>query len=1015
MRKPLAAAILDDGTRLAVLSTDHKVNVYDLSQSRLKLLRTVALDNPPHTITLSPKGEVLAAAYDGGVEVYSLAAHALETDWRAVKCDRVDSLAFSNDGTTLLGTTETSKNPNTVILSAPYFTDADHDVPHNEMVSHMWTSQILFPNSSRDCSHAALLPRQPEVESSWTLTYDRVFESFRAVRTEDLRNGTTYFTGPKSQQESRQRKAAKTPLTPSTLPTITRRGDLVAVGFLGNEIWLYGVPEGLDMPGGVSTDETVQGGSTTGPNTSHISAVSVEGTLHASIMELGRLPPWQVLVDKHRNVFAKGRRVARVLGATNMCWVSHSPGLKVSADFRERLVVAAPGGVSGFSEIGEEELASVDGGRLVILDFEVNTRNGLEKEVTIEVGTVEPEMLEEENVDMATEIAIVRRRTVSRRDNAPRASVVDALRPVRGVDDIPDVPAIPQSVSVGFGLDSTADDAVADNEPITPESPIEGLSLEQTVEALDDPYSHTNPRSRNTLYRSATAVQANRLRNPTPRIPSSGRVEYRRTDGTELPHESDADNWVPPPPPYTLDADRPFPEHLRKAFMARVNPSSSSGASPAPQPRRSHTTREGSFRENASRRRSSAENNGTQSIMQRQVSSRPNDSSAVPPVPPPSVSSPSVTSPSVPNRPVSLGDEVVGPLNPQPLAEPLFHDGLPPRGVSSPTRLTQRPTTSYESRSSALRDRNSPELLRPVSPVRESLTTDFHDCGRSSSFVPSPLTATFPPSQELTLSGSNLQQRLAYPLPPRPSTETPNIDSRDWSTRRQFSELATATVPSVSTGDRRSLTLTSPTAYQLSQLQNRSFSSPSPVSASTPGLQSYVGIAQRFPVRGPPRGALGALRQSPPRGDHPSSSSRFRSPFRNSTVAPARALSRSSSRESTSRLSTYSYSVSTPNLRRPQAHRLDTIYSIASRVSHTRTRSRDPETRPESRMYGLRRGSEVPGSDDNDVAARERTIWGGRGRRRQSLRMDGTNRDEWEVRADEGVGGRKRARKCVVM
>ena len=488
LRRPLSAAILDDGGKLAVLSTHHQVNLYDLTTRPPKYLRSVSLDNPPDIITLSPKGEVLAAAYEGGLEVHSLLEHALPTDSRAVKCDRVDSLAFSNDGTMLLGTTQANKNPNTVILSAPYFTDADHDLPHNEMVSHMWTSQILFPNSSRDCSHASLLPHQTEGDASWTLTYDRVFESFRAVRTDDLRNGTTYFTGPKP-SKARQRRRSKSRLIPCTLPTITRKGDLVAAGFLKNEIWLYGVPERLDIPNNVTTEDSTQietvAGSSTAPVVGTPPSTSVT---RGGSPELERLPRWQVLVDKNRNVFSKGRHVADVPGMTSMSWVGSLSESIDSCSISERLIVAAPGGVSGCQEF-DQEGASVDGGRLIILDFDRTGHQSGQEEVEIEVGNIEPELLEEKNVDMATEIAIVRRRTVAQRNHGmSRMSVVDALRPMPDDGDIPDVPPIPSATSVGFGLDSTAPEIPAVLEPTTPEeSPTEGLSLAEVSEALDGP------------------------------------------------------------------------------------------------------------------------------------------------------------------------------------------------------------------------------------------------------------------------------------------------------------------------------------------------------------------------------------------------------------------------------------------------------------------------------------------------------------------------------------------------
>lgn len=159
LRRPLSTTILDDGSLLAILSIDHQVDLYDLSAKPPKRSKTLELDNQPRTIALSPTGTVLAAAYDGGIEVYSLLADDLSPDRRGVKCDAVDNLMFSPDGTQLLGSTLHSRNPSTVILTAPYWDPGSAGPDDN--VGTFWTTSILFPNSSRDCSHSTLLPNQP--------------------------------------------------------------------------------------------------------------------------------------------------------------------------------------------------------------------------------------------------------------------------------------------------------------------------------------------------------------------------------------------------------------------------------------------------------------------------------------------------------------------------------------------------------------------------------------------------------------------------------------------------------------------------------------------------------------------------------------------------------------------------------------------------------------------------------------------------------------------------------------
>ena len=964
VRKPLSAYILSDGSRLAVLSTNHKVNIYDLSQETPKFLRSVSLDDPAHTIALSSHGEVLAVAYDGGIEVYSLADNASSADKRAVKCDWVDCLSFSDDGTMLLGTTQGSKSASTVILSAPYFAESAEDMPHAELISHMWTSQILFPNSSRDCSHATLLPWKIDHDANWTLTYDRVFESFRAVRTDDLRNGTTYFTGPKPKKE-RERRRSKSALVPCTLPSITPKGELVAAGFLGAEIWLYGVPEDLGNPGvAVSTahDGPSISSPTDGPST---------GPQRSPGPEIEGLPRWQVLVDKYRNVFAKGRRIAKVPGASQLCWSSRGTKDEAPQHVRERLIIAAPGGVSGSSDLEQEEMASVDGGRLVILDFNWSTRGGKTDEITIEVGNINPQNLEEEDTDMATEIAMVRRRTVARRDGIPRsnvASVVDVLRPAG--EDVPPVPPLP--TSVGFGLDEAAAPVPESRRSVSPDSPTEGVSLEEAAEAFDGPYSHTDPRSRNTLYRSATAVEANRRRNP--HIPNSGRVEYRRTDGTELPHESDADNWVPPPPPYTKDAEGPLPQHLQNILGHRTVSSPIVG-SIRRRPVRSQSTSESTLQQQAFRRRSSADIDMTSYRLSR-------------------ISPPSREGSDSPSS-ATVGADLISPLSHSNRSE--NSDNSPSSRNMSPTPTMRRPMSSYEPRSS--RSSMYRAALRPASPI-SPITEPLEQQPQQPVDSPSRRSMRASRSASLTLSGSNLQQRLDYPLPPPPSspmqTASPIEQHSIAATDTPASAITNTTSHSISVPAVQPppQPVPAPTAHQLNNLQNR----------QSVNQSAYAEMSSLFPQPSPPPGAIGAT------GNR---TSRFRSPFRRSTdQPPSRARLRASS----------AFNASTPDLTpRPAGlQRMNTIYSIGSRASYVRPESRvldgdhnnnpnsggeeaRPRTRPpitetlgsrfNRRMSRMRAQSEDPSQMYGHEVEDQSSGWTGRGRRRG---RGGAEAEVWE-------------------
>ena len=1001
VRKPLSAFILSNGKRLAVLSTDHKVNIYDLSADLPKFVRSIPLDDPAHTITLTPGGEVLAVAYDSGIEVYSLADNALPTDKRAVKCDRVDHLSFSTDGTILLGTTQHSRNPNTVILSAPYFTDsADQDLPYSELISHMWTSQILFPNSSRDSSHATLLPRKIDHDANWTLTYDRVFESFRAVRTDDLRNGTTYFTGPTGPKPKKERQRAKSTLVPCTLPSITPKGELVAAGFLGSEVWLYGAPEDLDNPG-VVTDEATQT-ATNSAASSPVGTSSSQGFRRARA-EFENLPRWQVLVDKYRNVFAKGKRITKVSGVSQLCW-SRQPAPEEGPYYiRERLIIAAPGGVSSGLDLEADEMASyLDGGRLVVLDFDWVPEGHKTDEITIEVGLDKPQLLEEENTDMATEIAIVRRRTVARRDGIPRtnvASVVDVLRPS---GDVPPVPPIP--TSVGFGLDATVDE----EPPPDPTSPTSstGVTLEEAAEAFDGPYSHTNPRSRNTLYRSATAVEASRRRNP-PRIPESGRVEYRRTDGTELPHESDADNWVPPPPPYTKEADHPLPSQLPPHLRGMVpSPRQSSIPTPGIIPRRplpSHSAEGAAYRRRShadvdSLSRSSSQISGSH---QRRVS---HDTSS----------------------PIQETDII------SPVSQPSISDNTSSRN-SSPVASTRRPMSSYEPRRASLYR----AALRPASPF----TAEEEDSVADTYTTPRPRRAIthVSRSSSLSITGANLQQRLDYPLPPPPSEEPtrpntppspiqPSVSTQQSSTPSQRPSIASHNIlpPRLSSLPPVNPTLVSPPISPpeptppVQAPQPRSVLEPSAWALNN--MDNRMNMNSPIPFYGPP---INTRPISEAAGSSANRSSRIRSAFR-------RNASHSHLRVS----SAFDVSPTSPSSHQhPQ--RLDTIYSL--NAVNTAPASR-PESRATDQRSGSRLGrrfsrfgrsqSEDPAQLYHSNTELGETAWVGRGRRRgrqanteiweevvpeeepRPNRVDArTTRDREERRGHKSVPSRK----CIIM
>jgi hypothetical protein len=527
-RRPLSASITDDGSLLAVLSTKHQANIYGLTDSGVKHIQVLVLDNPPRTIALAHEGTVLAAAYEGGVEVFSLAANALSTDRRAVRCEAVDTLAFSGDGSMLVGSSLSQDDPSAVIITAPFYTENDPNVSSRDLHSRMWTTQILFPNNSSTCSHAVLLQSHGEGEGNWLFAFDHTLQSYRAVRTDDTRAGVAYFLSP---PVSRRYSMP----SPTIAPTASAYGDLVVAGFSGTGIWLYGIPEKVDtapdMGSVIERDEQRNHGrlaltSATGhrePLMAYSPSVSGSTESIEDDSLAGR-------VDWRQSIFVKCRHLKSIDGLTEARWVEKSDDVVAGFPGR-RLAVVAPGGVHALAEEMGDEPMPVDGGRISLLDFDYGPQEGGSRVFTIEVGEKEPEILPEQHGTLDVEVALERRRTV-RQTQGRGNQRVGLGRSATAIGA--------HSIDYNRGEYRTnIDERLAENNISQPPSP-----------------DNEHPRSPDNLHRAATAAGISRARYP-PRPPldsaqgsSTGHVVYRRQDGREIPHESDADNWEPPPPPY---------------------------------------------------------------------------------------------------------------------------------------------------------------------------------------------------------------------------------------------------------------------------------------------------------------------------------------------------------------------------------------------------------------------------------------------------------------------------------
>ncbi|PTU25050.1 hypothetical protein P175DRAFT_0426610 [Aspergillus ochraceoroseus IBT 24754] len=524
-RRPLHATILDDGSLLAVASSTHRVNIYSLSNAQAKLVQNLKLNDVPRALTLSPNGGVLAIAYNDMVEVYAIGEGLLATERRAVRCAGVDSISFSSDGVILLGSSANCETGSLVTITIPFYSAQETDFSGKEVQIQMWTTQILFPDIVQGYSHACLLPLHAEGEGNWILGFDNQIGAFRAVGISNANSGTAYFTSPVSEDGFYE----QAPMMPATSDY---QGELIALGFQNSGLWVYGVPDRLDIAPVVSNTGDMQPLSN--------SSRSQAATMSALGTTLDRL---QRVVTRPK-ILIQGHKMTDMPGITAARWVRQSH----SRASQRRLAAVAPGGVDP-STIGEEDVP-VDGGRVLLLDFARSAKNGATTEINIEIGEAEPMNLPEPSSSLDTEVELERRRTrvirgrstgvTSRgtRDSYPAASSSAHARPRRN--------------SAYFSATSS--------EP-----------GEADVSAFpESPYDNTQPRSQDTLRRAATAAAANRRRERL-------REEPRRVfDGQppptmfQIPHESDADNWVPPPPPYSREADAPLPEYLRRTLIPQA-------------------------------------------------------------------------------------------------------------------------------------------------------------------------------------------------------------------------------------------------------------------------------------------------------------------------------------------------------------------------------------------------------------------------------------------------------------
>jgi hypothetical protein len=500
-RKPVAVDVTEDGFLLAVLSRPSQVDVYEIhgeGRHQIRKRRTVMLVHEASSVVLSPDARILITGNKFGIEVVAVGPDAPETARRTLSGPAGDALEFSDDGRTLLITGYARKSDGSALFVLPGLYDGpltDEGEPIPQPPETAWTGSVLFPETARIARQATLLP------DADTGTFNELF-AFNAEEDSwgiyDI--ACQRFTQRKMFLPDHQRWT-RSEFVDDAMPAVSPNADLAAVALRmrgTTNIWIYQVPGWDYQPGEKSK-------------------------LAAPIQPCFCIP-----------IKSSGPGILQEVSL--MRWVKLDANIQRLLAVGNSSIVAdesdGPGAPTGSKAV------------VVILDFDKRrTAGGPAPTPTIQDYNLDPlcpgEMLPEGSIDFDREVELVRTRTrvqrqaQDRRDASQRESRTGA------------VPVVARARTT------------AHREPVQPQlvADEEELTAEEAQAAFEAPYDNQQPRSQMSLARAATVAAVSPANRRHLRALPFRPLEYRRADGgRELPHESDADNWMPPPPAYTVTA-----------------------------------------------------------------------------------------------------------------------------------------------------------------------------------------------------------------------------------------------------------------------------------------------------------------------------------------------------------------------------------------------------------------------------------------------------------------------------
>ncbi|KAK5110653.1 hypothetical protein LTR62_005693 [Meristemomyces frigidus] len=527
-RRPLAVEIVDEGSSMAVLADAHTINIYDLGHQRLRRVKTIKTDFPTNCIALASTGGLIAAAYEGGVEIFSLDPDALPTDRRAVRSQRMDRMAFSPDGSTLLGTTTRINVSSTVIVSVPVFPAAPNGVPTHQELKEAWCSELLNPENIRNSSHATFMRETRASCNDLVFAWNGVADTFGILNVGDMQYGNIDFPVVISPPLS---TCGGLGAAIHSCPAIDEHGDTVAMIVNDRTIRLYIVPHAA------RDDETT------------VEAHSIDHEL-----DEGYGCPFN--------------EVRWVYSSTSLPAPLHN-----QTQVKGRLIVTSPGGVIEPGFEGEEMVDEVEGGRIILFDFDPQFSGQPGQTFSLTLGKSPPQMLEEQQVDVADEVALVRRRTVNQSRGGGLSSKPVTLGRAAtqfGTGSSRSLRAQSPNLNPRSGRASvmslqSMQSAAGRSLPDLAETP-------ETGDAFEAPYAQNAPRSQSSLQRAATNAQRHRYQT----------LEERNQERVSV----DSTGNFLPLPEYSEEPNAPLPSRFRA--MAGLD------APPQPPPKPSIVTSTGS-------------------------------------------------------------------------------------------------------------------------------------------------------------------------------------------------------------------------------------------------------------------------------------------------------------------------------------------------------------------------------------------------------------------------------------